>query len=197
MGGVADATALANEFNIEVLPVASKYAGMESSKRVHPDTRRIPLHVHSGVHFRVHVHPKVISGQSSATLPLQRNDRRLPCARLPIAAMLLLSQRPQFTAPFARNPLRYWVGERARLSTVLRRKRKDVEVSERKLLDESHGLFMIRCGLAGKARNDICSQADSGHGIGNLERPGSVRLSRMPSLHTAQDRIGATLQRHM
>ena len=120
MGGVADATVLANEFNIEVLPVTSKYGGMESSKRVHPDTRRIPLHVHSGVHFRLHVHPKVISGQSSATLPLQRNDRRLPCARLPIAAMLLLSQRPQFTAPFARNPLRYWVGERARLSTVLR-----------------------------------------------------------------------------
>ena len=109
MGGVADATVLANEFNIEVLPVTSKYGGMESSRRVH-----------SGVHFRVHVHPKVISGQSSATLPLQRNDRRLPCTRLPIAAMLLLSQRPQFTAPFARNPLRYWVGERARLSTVLR-----------------------------------------------------------------------------
>ena len=72
-----------------------------------------------------------------------------------------------------------------------------MEVRERKLLDETYCIFVVRVGFAGKTRDDISAQADSRHGIGDLERPGSVRLSRMPAFHPAEDRIGTALQRHV
>jgi hypothetical protein len=51
---------------------------METFVSFHSDTR----HAHAPVHVRPHanVHPKVISGQSSATLGFQRDQGRLPGA---------------------------------------------------------------------------------------------------------------------
>ena len=62
------------EFNIKVIPTAPQDAGMEtfSSFNIRTRTQTRPRNGH--------VHPKVISGQSSATLGFQRDQGRLPGA---------------------------------------------------------------------------------------------------------------------
>ena len=92
------------EFNIEVIPTAPQDTRVETPAIFHART--------------VHVHPKVISGQTSATLGFQGDQRRLPDARGPVAAVLLLRQRPQFTAALTRDPLRYWIRKRVRHGTL-------------------------------------------------------------------------------
>ena len=72
-----------------------------------------------------------------------------------------------------------------------------MEIREGKLLDETHGSFVVRVGLARKPGDDVRAQADAGHGLGQLQRPGSVRFACMPSLHSTQDRIGTALHWHV
>ena len=72
-----------------------------------------------------------------------------------------------------------------------------MEVGEGKLLDEPYGIFVVHSGFARKARDDIRTQADSTHRICDLKHPDPVVLSRMPTFHAAQHRVGATLQRHV
>jgi len=53
------------EFNIEVVPTTPEDTGMQT------------FHVEIHVPFHSYVHPKVVSGQSTATLGLQSDHRRL------------------------------------------------------------------------------------------------------------------------
>jgi len=64
--------------------------------------------------------------------------------------------------------LRDGIRKLTRPGTVLRGKRKNVEVGEGKLFDEPHGIFVVHGGLARKARDDIRTQADSTHRIRDL-----------------------------
>ena len=72
-----------------------------------------------------------------------------------------------------------------------------VQVRKRQLFDEPQGILVVGLSLARKACNDIGTQADSWHALGDLECTSPVRLSRVPTFHAAEDRVGATLQRHV
>ena len=72
-----------------------------------------------------------------------------------------------------------------RTDVTVRREGKDVEVREGKLLDETNRLAVVGVGLTRETRDDVGAKSKTGHLVRDLQRPASVRLSRMPSFHAA------------
>ena len=72
-----------------------------------------------------------------------------------------------------------------------------MQVGERQLLDQTHGVGVVGGGLPREAGDDVGAQTDRLDGLGDFEGAAAVVLAGVPATHAAQHGIGAALQRHV
>lgn len=83
------------------------------------------------------------------------------------------------------------VGEICGFGARARRKRKNVEIGERKSRDETHGGGVILVGFAGESDNDVGADGGVRKRFANKRNTLRVMRGAIPAMHGAKNAVGA------